>query len=199
MRILNKIDWQFPLKFQFQLLGILSIIVYWGCESNTPVRKDNLHRELKIGKAMDWINMVRPYPGIKNLEGGEGSIRSDHFVFNDSGMFIGSNKLELANYHSHNTFGKRYEIPPDTLKLIVEEFTELGLNRYFRFENHYIFLTEVYYQSRKGYCYLDMKNSYEVGDRINWTILPDELKTSLPQLPEITAKYSPNWFEWRES
>jgi hypothetical protein len=177
-------------KFMKQSLPILAffgvLTLLASClSSKSSINRYNLTTTLQLENSNKWIETIKAYPSLKQLRIEITSKKWDHYEVNDSMIFFGDHK-ELANYHSYKTFGKRLNIDPELLKSIIFDFDKLGLNRFYRVENYFLFITESYLTTSSGYLYLvDEKFAKEKGDLLFGKYL-------------LTNKYDSHWFAWKE-
>ncbi|MEO6668862.1 MAG: hypothetical protein ABIN36_05270 [Ferruginibacter sp.] len=166
-----------------------------------PNGKYNAHNLLQIDSAYKWIETIKSISELKKIKIDIVSSKFDHYEINDSIMFFGNHK-ELANYHSYKTFSQRLNIEPELLKSIVLSFDKLGLNRFYREDKYFAFVTQSYMTTSKGYFYfidtilpLNKGDILDLRDESN----RDNFRTALFEKFLILNKYDSHWYEWQES
>ncbi len=177
-----------------------------GCFTSEPVKdRYNTHNPLQLEKANKWVETVIKIQSLKTVRIEAYSKDWDYYEVNKVGVALHGDDLSRDSTKrrrlSSNSMSILLGISDTLLINLIQEFDELGLNRFYREDNFFAFETETYLGYSKGYFFfIDPSHVKQKGDTLDFRNLKhlNNFKDGYHNRYLVLNNYDNHWLDWEQ-
>lgn len=154
--------------------------------SNGP---DTYHRYLitdfNFKEANVFVAQINNLPSINHISLTDKPKNGKEFDVNNQHIFVDTTLTDRPNFYNYKKRAAEINVTADALLEVLQSFYAINTVTFRRKEGYYMFESESYLNSEKGYIY-STGNNFKVGDSI-----------SMGRTYYITRQVDLKWFEYK--